>query len=144
MSQNPQELIDRVSANTGMHLPALAERLGLKERSLRRIRSGENDMSETVRLHLLDLERLYAKQEPNIGKPVAKKGSPSRTTEDPAPYDRNGDEALMLVLARVTAKATVSELAGLISDIAGDENLPPGLRTRVVKILSEFIPQRMK
>lgn len=147
MSQSPQELIDRVSAITGSDLPTLAKRLGLEPRTIKRIRSGEFKLAEPVRLHLLDLERLYEHRAPSLGNTAprkAKEKAAARTHEEPAEYNRQNDEALQLVLARVTKNATVNELAGLISEFAEDEDLPAGLRSRVVKILSEFIPQRMK
>lgn len=148
MAQNsPQELIDRVSSNTGLHLPALAERLGLKPRSLSRIRSGENELSEPIRLHLQDLEKLYA-DAPKHGKVTQQHAGDkrvNRTTEDEdGEYARKNVEGLQLILARVTARFSVPELAELISAIADDQDLPLGLRNRVVKIISELIPQRMK
>lgn len=147
MSNSNAELIDRVSATSGLHLPALAVRLGLKERTLKRIRAGELELTESTKLHLLDIERLATMHVPLSGnshhRPAGAKRV-NKTGEDAPDYDRKGDEALQLVLARVTGKFTVNELAALISEIADDEDLPSGLRTRVVKIISELIPQRMK
>ena len=99
---------------------------------------------------LLDIERIaaLASGPKNGNHPPRKTETPApkawRLAEDAADYSRSNDEALRLVLARVTAKASINELAGMISEIAEDQDLPGPLRNRVVKILSEFIPQRMK
>lgn len=145
---SPADLIDRVCANTGLSLAQLAERLGMKERSLKRIRTEEMKLVEGTKRHLLDIERIGAIAPPKNGYASRKTETPkrpvSRLTEEPAEYHRSGDESLRLVLARVTSKASINELAGMISEIAEDQDLAGPLRNRVVKILSEFIPERMK
>lgn len=142
------ELIDRVSAKTGLHLTALAERLGLQERTLKRIRAGEVSLSDSVRLHLLDLERLAAVDHlsgENSARSSRHKMESSRIHEETTEYHtRSTDEALRMVIMRMTHAHSVKELAQLISDFASDEDMPPPLRTRVVKMLSDLIPERMK
>ncbi len=143
MSSSPQEVIDRVARKMGVDLPTLASRLGLEGRTLKRIRAGEYKLSETVRLHLQDLEVLYDQVVPKVGAVKRKAESPRRGREDTVEYGRKDDESLRLVIARLTEGFSVNDLAAMISKIADDQDLPSGLRTRVVKIISEFIPQRM-
>jgi len=133
-----------------MDLPSLAKRLGLEPRTLKRIRSGEFKLSEPTKRHLLDLERMAELETaavPTLGNVAKKRKSdtpaPSRMVGESGVFGCGADEAMRLVLARVTSKASIHDLAQMISLIADDPDLPSGLRNRVVKTLSDLIPGRM-
>jgi phage repressor protein C with HTH and peptisase S24 domain len=53
------KIIDAAVSSTGLSMEALAERLGIKERTLKRIRSGEYELSEPVQRHIETLIALY-------------------------------------------------------------------------------------